>query len=64
MIDDFDTEEDYADAARMIARQAARTLKKAEKKTAKKAAKRAKKDDNILFEMDEELAYGWEMRDA
>ena len=67
MIDDFDTEEDHAEAARMIAREAARTLKKAEKKAAKaakKAAKRAKKEDNILFEMDEELAYGWEMRDA
>ena len=44
MIDDFDTEEDYAEAARMIARQAARTLKAAEKKAAKKAAKRAKRD--------------------
>ena len=38
MIDDFDTEEDYADAARMFAREAARKVRKA-------AAKRAKKEE-------------------
>ena len=37
MIDDFDTEEDYADAARMFAREAARKVRKA-------AAKRAKEE--------------------
>ena len=38
MIDDFDTEEDHADAARMFAREAARKVRKA-------AAKRAKEEE-------------------
>ena len=71
MIDDTDSEEGYIDFATMLAREreaeqkaAEVAEKKAAKAAAKKAAKRAKKEDNILFEMDEALAYGWEMRDA